>query len=390
MAGQGNDAEACKGAVMSMNPGFLPYGRQSIDNDDIKSVVEVLQSSCLTSGPCVERFENAICSFVGAKHGVAVSSGTAALHAAMFALGIGPGDEVIVPPMTFAASANCVMYQGGTPVFADVEEGTLLIDPLKVEKLITPATRAIIGVDYAGYTCDWDSLKTIADKYGLALVADSCHALGAEYKGRKAGTLADMTIFSFHPVKHITTGEGGMVVTDDECLANRARIFRNHGISSTATEREKAQKWSYDMTGLGYNYRITDLQCALGISQLSKLPAWLNKREQLACLYDSVFEGTHIKPLKRQIYGTHAWHLYVVRVPRRDLVFQRMRSAGIGVNVHYKPVYLHSYYQEHGYEQGLCPVAEDAFNKILTLPLWPGMTKDDVKMVCDELFLSLR
>ena len=226
-----------------MSDKFIPYGRQTIDDEDIEAVVSVLKSDWLTTGPAVDRFEADVCAFTGAKDGVAVCNGTAALHAAMFALGIGPGDEVIVPPITFAATANCVLYQGGRPVFVDVEEDTLLIDPNKIEEAITPRTKAIIGVDYAGQPCDWDALRAIADTHNLALVADACHSLGAEYKGRKVGTLADISCFSFHPVKNMTTGEGGMCVTNNEEYAQRMRIFRNHGITTTASQREKSGAW---------------------------------------------------------------------------------------------------------------------------------------------------
>ena len=238
-----------------MSAVFLPYGRQIIDDEDIAAVTDALRSDWLTTGPAVERFERSVCAFTGVGYGVAVNNGTAALHTAMFALGIGPGDEVIVPPMTFAATANCVLYQGGTPVFADVDTDTLLIDPAAVDAAVTPRTRAIIGVDYAGQPCDWDALRSIADRRKLALVADACHALGGEYKGRKAGVLADVTVFSFHPVKHITTGEGGMVTTDDASLAEKMRRFRNHGITTTAAQREKAGGWFYEMADLGRNYR---------------------------------------------------------------------------------------------------------------------------------------
>jgi len=365
---------------------FLPYGRQNIDDDDIAAVVGALRSDWLTTGPAVERFEADICAFAGARHGVAVSSGTAALHAAMHALKIGRGDEVIVPSMTFAATANCVLYQGGAPVFADVEPETLLIDPQAAEAAITPRTRAIIGVDYAGQPCDWDALRAIAGKHGLALVADACHALGAEYKGRKVGTLADISVFSFHPVKHITTGEGGMCVTDDENLANEMRVFRNHGITSTAGQREKAGSWFYEMADLGYNYRLTDLQCALGSSQLKKLPAWLAKRNDLAQAYDAAFTGTDIRPLTKKPDRFHAYHLYVVRVTGRDEAFKRLRQSGIGVNVHYVPVHLHPYYRERsGLKVATFPVAEAAYGEILTLPLWPGMDATDVEGIVRNL-----
>ncbi|MCK4818400.1 aminotransferase class I/II-fold pyridoxal phosphate-dependent enzyme, partial [bacterium] len=237
---------------------MIPYGRQSIDEDDVKAVVEVLRSDWLTTGPKVPEFEKAFAEFVGAKHAVAVSSGTAALHAAMYAVGIGAGDEVIVPPMTFAATANCIVFQRGVPVFSDVDAETLLIDPGQVKEKITPRTKAIIAVDYAGHPCEYDKLRQIAKRHGTALVADGCHALGAEYKGKKVGTLADLTVFSFHPVKHITTGEGGMVTTDDPALAERIRIFRNHGITSDYHQREEQGSYFYEMVDLGYNYRLTD------------------------------------------------------------------------------------------------------------------------------------
>lgn len=361
---------------------FLPYGHQIITDDDIAVVVEALRSDWLTTGPAAERFEADVCAFTSVKHGVAVSNGTAALHAAMYALGIGSGDEVIVPPLTFAATANCVLYRGGTPVFADVEPDTMLIDPKMVEAAVTPSTKAVIGVDYAGQPCDWDALRAIADKYSLSLVADACHALGAEHKGRKTGSLADISVFSFHPVKHITTGEGGMCLTDDEKLAGRMRTFRNHGITTTSCQREKAEVWFYEMTDLGYNYRITDIQCALGSSQLKKLPGWIAKRNELARAYDAALAGTTVRPLKKRNDCLHAYHLYVVRVPDRNTVFKRLRDAGIGANVHYIPVHMHPYYREKlGMKEGLCPVAEAAYKEILTLPIWPGVMKDDIKYI---------
>jgi len=369
-----------------MAKAFLPYSRQSIDDDDIAAVVEALRSDWLTTGPVVERFETDVCTFTGVKYGVAVCNGTAALHAAMYALDIGPGDEVVVPPTTFAATANCVLYQGGTPVFADVEPGTLLIDPKAVEAAITSNTKVIIGVDYAGQPCDWDTLRAIADKNGLALVADACHALGMEYKGRKAGTLADISVFSFHPVKHITTGEGGMCMTDHPALAQKMRVFRNHGITTTPSQREKAGDWFYVMTDLGYNYRITDIQCALGSSQLKKLPAWLRKRNALAEVYDAAFAGTDIRPLTKKPDCFHAYHLYVARVPERDAVFKRLRENGIGANVHYVPVHLHPYYREKlGMKVGMLPVAEAAYQEIITLPLWPAMEKAHIDRVTSLL-----
>jgi perosamine synthetase len=370
---------------------MIPYGRQTIADDDIQAVIDVLKSDYLTTGPRVGEFEQAVAKYVGADHGVAVSNGTAALHCAMHALGIGPGDEVIVPPITFAATANCVCFMGGTPVFADVEPGSLLIDPEQVERCITPKTRAIIGVDYAGHPCDWDSLRTIADRHKLALVADGCHAIGAEYKGRKVGSLADMTVFSFHPVKHVATGEGGMIVANDAEFAAKMRLFRSHGITSDARQREQSGAWFYEMVDLGYNYRITDIQCALGITQLAKLDAGLARRRHIASIYDRFFaENVLAAPLDKAGACLHAYHLYVVQVREgvgctRNQLFSRLRDLGIGVNVHYVPVHLHPFYRDRfGYGAGLCPVAEHAADRILSLPMFPGLSDTDVETVLSK------
>ncbi len=368
-----------------MSQDFIPYGRQLIDEDDIQAVLEVLRSDFLTTGPAVARFEADVCAFTGARYGVAVSNGTAALHAAMHAIGITKGDEVIVPPITFAATSNSVLYCGGKPVFADVCADTLLISPDAVEAAITPKTKAIIGVDYAGHPCDWDALGAIAHKHNLALVADACHAIGAEYKGRKVGTLADITIFSFHPVKNMTTGEGGMAVTDNADYAEKMRHFRGHGITTTASEREKMGGWYYEMQELGFNYRITDFQCALGSSQFKKLSLWVNQRNVLAQEYDKVFQRTAIRPLLKKDNVLHAYHLYVVRVQDRDKKFKELRGQGVGVNVHYMPVYLHPYYQGLGYKKGLCPVAESVFTNMLTLPLWVGLQSDELLRIVSGL-----
>lgn len=377
---------------------MIPYGRQTIDDEDIKAIIEVLGSDWLTTGPKVAEFEEALARYVGAKFAVAVSSGTAALHCAMYAIGIGPGHEVIVPTMTFAASANCVIYQGGIPVFVDVAADTLLIDPKDVERKITPQTKAIIAVDYAGQPCDYDALREIADRHHLSLVADACHSLGATYRGRSVGSLADLSVFSFHPVKHITTGEGGMITTDQEEYAKRLRIFRNHGITSDHWQREAQGSWFYEMVDLGYNYRITDFQCALGISQLQKLPRWLERRQEITRQYTEAFaEIKGINPLAVKSDVRHAYHLYVVRVnqdetgiERREL-FQALRSRGIGVNVHYIPVHLHPFYQNRfGTGRDLCPVAESASQQILSLPMYPAMTDADIKIVINTLRTLMR
>jgi perosamine synthetase len=364
---------------------FIPYGRQCIGEDDIKAVVEVLRSDWITTGPAVDEFENAMTEFIGAKYGVAVSSGTAALHTAMYAIGIAPDDEVIVPSMTFAATASAVVFQGGRPVFCDVDAGKLLIDPNLVEAKITPKTKAIVAVDYTGQTCQYDVLREIADKNNLALVADACHSIGGEYKGQKVGTLADLTAFSFHPVKHITTGEGGMVVTNNLKYYQRMRMFRNHGITLDQRQRSEKGQWFYEVEYPGYNYRITDIQCALGTSQLKKLPAWIKRRQEIALRYDESFKDlSEIKPLDVMPCGSHAYHLYVVRIldADRNEVFSFLRDASIGVNVHYIPVHLHPFYRRRfGTKEGLCPVAEAAYIQILSLPIFPMMTDGDVDTV---------
>jgi perosamine synthetase len=369
---------------------FLPYGRHDIDEEDIKAVRNVLLSDWLTTGPKVEEFEQELAKISHTKFAGVVNSGTAALHAAMAAVDIKPGDEVIVPPMTFAATANAVVYQGGVPVFADVDPDTLLMDPEKLEEKITSKTRAVISVDYAGQMCDYDALRKITKKHGLYLVADACHSIGGGYKGSPSGSCADLTVFSFHPVKHITTGEGGAVVTNDKKFIEKVKSFRNHGINADLHERQKAETWYYEIEMPGFNYRLTDFQCALGISQLKKLESRIHKRNMIANQYDRFFEGMDgIAPLKKQEFIAHAYHLYVVkldinRLKRNRLeIFSFLRNEGIGVNVHYIPVHYHPFYQRtFNTYKGLCPIAEDAYERILTLPLFPAMTEDDVKRVC--------
>jgi perosamine synthetase len=368
---------------------MIPYGRQSIDEDDIEAVIEVLRSDWLTTGPKVAEFEELFAQYVNAKYAVAVSSGTAALHAAMYAVGIRPGDEVIVPPITFAATANCVVFQGGTPVFADVEPDTLLLDPVQIESKITKHTKAIIAMDYAGHPCDYDVLGAIAQRNRLTLIADACHALGGSYKGRPVGSLACLSVFSFHPVKHITTGEGGMITTNDPELARRMRGFRNHGITSDQRQREQQRSWFYEMVDLGYNYRLSDLQSALGISQLRKLNVWVTRRQQIARRYDASFAKLPpVNPLAVRDNVSHAYHLYVIRLDTTKLrttrseVFFALRAVGIGVNVHYIPVHLHPFYRERfGTAPGSCPVAEAAYERLITLPIFPRMCEDDVEDV---------
>lgn len=378
---------------------FLPYGRQSIDPDDLRAVTEVLTSDWLTTGPKVDEFEAACAEAAGTRHAVALANGTAALHAAMFALGIGPGDEVIVPALTFAATANAVIYQGGTPVFADVDSETLLIDPEDVQRKITPKTRVIIGVDYGGQPCDYGRLEAVvADRDNTArddivIAADACHALGGRDRGRPVGSLATLSTFSFHPVKPITTAEGGMVTTDDEALASRLRLFRNHGITTDHRQRAESGSWFYEMVDLGYNYRLSDLHCALGISQLRKLHPYTERRQALAARYRRLLQDVPAAvPLRDREGVESAYHLFVVRLidaahrRHKDEIFQALRQRGVGVNVHYVPVHLHPYYRRRfGHGPGLCPRVEAAYEEIFSLPIFPAMADEDVDFVVETL-----
>jgi perosamine synthetase len=370
---------------------LLPYGRQSIDESDIHAVVETLRSDWLTTGPKVGAFEEAMAARVGAKHAVSFSSGTAALHAAAFTAGLQPGDEAITSPLTFAATANCVLYQGAMPVFADVLEDTLNLDPEQVAARITARTKAILPVDYAGHPADLDSILQLAERHGLIVIEDACHALGAEYRGRHVGSVAHMTVFSFHPVKHLTTGEGGMVTTDNPVFAETLRRFRNHGISSDARQRQRAGQWHYEMVLLGFNYRLTDIACALGLQQMKKLEANLERRRQIAARYTSEFHSVTgvVAPVVRPDVNP-AWHLYPIRLDLTKLsagrseLFQGLRAENIGVNVHYIPVHLHPYYRDRfGYTGGEFPVAEAAYDRLISLPMFHGMRDNDVEdVVC--------
>ncbi len=375
-----------------MSSSTIPYGRQWIDDDDIAAVVEVLRSDWLTTGPNVAAFEHAFAQTVGANEAVAVNSGTAALHAAMAALGIGPGDEVIVPALTFAASANCVLYCGGTPVFVDIDARTLCIDPQQVNRHITPKTKAMVAVDYAGLLCDYNQLSALAKTHGLKIVADACHALGARHGAGDAHALADLATYSFHPVKHIATGEGGMVTTAHPEWATLMRAFRNHGITTDHRQREATGSWFYEMQMLGFNYRLTDFQCALGMSQLKKLHDWVARRQAIAAQYQQAFADLSAVewqmnpgPVER-----HAYHLFVIllKLERLDVdrktIFKELRDAGLGVNVHYVPVYWHPYYRKRlGLSKGLCPQAENAYERLLSLPMYPKMTDADVGRTID-------
>lgn len=369
---------------------LLPYSRQEIQPEDIQSVVEVLTSDWLTTGPKVAEFEEAFAAYVGASYAVTLSSGTAALHAAAFAAGLEAGDEALITPLTFAATANCVLYQGATPVFSDVCADTLNLDPDLLSPRITRRTKAILPVDYAGHPSDLDSILEVALRHGLTVIEDACHALGARYRDRKVGSLAHMTVFSFHPVKHITTGEGGMVTTNDARLAERLRMFRNHGITSDARQRQKAGTWFYEMVALGYNYRLPDVACALGLSQLRRLDGNLQRRGEIAKRYTEAFRGMGVvlAPSVRSEVEP-AWHLYPVRIAEdiaRAEFFASLRAENIGVNVHYIPVHLHSYYRDRfGYQNGDFPVAEQAYSQLISLPMFHSMTDEDVDDVIEAV-----
>jgi len=367
---------------------LLPYGRQTIGEAEIAAVTEVLRSDWLTTGPKVAEFEDAFAAYIGAKHAVSFSSGTAALHGAAFSAGLEAGDEVITTPLSFAATANCVLYVGAKPVFADISPRSLNLDPDAAARRVTSRTRAIIPVDYAGNPSDLSSFLDLADKHGWVVIEDACHALGAQYRGRRVGAMAHMTVFSFHPVKHLTTGEGGMVTTDDARYAETLRRFRNHGIDSDARSRQAAGQWHYEMVLLGFNYRLTDIASALGLQQLRKLEANLARRRQIAARYSAAFAECNLTLPAVDSEASPAWHLYPIRLRLERLaatraeIFAALRAENIGVNVHYIPIHLHPYYRDRfGYRRGDFPEAEGAYERLISLPMFPGMEDPDVEDV---------
>lgn len=368
----------------------IPYGKQWIDEDDIEAVVNALRSDYLTTGPRVQEFEEKLADFAGADYGVAAANGTAALHIACMAIGLQKGDEVITTPITFAASANCILYCGAVPVFADIDPVTYNISPDSIRKCITKRTKAVIAVHYCGQPCDMDAISQIAREYNLIVIEDAAHALGADYKGRKIGSLSDMTCFSFHPVKHITTGEGGMVTTNNRELYEKLALLRTHGI--TRDEKSFLIKgegpWYYEQSVLGYNYRISDIQCALGLSQLKKLNFFLEKRYEIVRFYQEALKEEKDLILPAEAEGCHSsWHLYViqVRAEKRRTIFEQLRADGIGVNVHYIPVYKHPYYQKHGYSRVYCKEAEQLYSRMITLPVYPALTQSQQEYVIEKV-----
>jgi perosamine synthetase len=371
---------------------LLPYGRQTIDDADVAAVVATLRSDWLTTGPAVAELERCFADLVSARYAVAVSSGTAALHAAAFAAGIGPGDEAITTPLTFVATSNAVLYQGGRPVFADIDAKRLTIAPASIEPLLTSRTKAIMPVHYAGQPCDLDAIHAIARARRLRVIEDAAHALGAEYHGRLVGALSDLTIFSFHPVKHVTSGEGGVVTTNDADLAERLRRFRNHGLAADAAARNASGALYSGMVDLGFNYRITDIQCALATTQLGKLEASLTRREAIARRYRSALgeqRGLTMPTTASDV--RHAWHIFPILLDLerlamdRERIFAALRAENIGVALHYIPAYWHPYYERLGYRRGLSPVAEDVCGRLLTLPMFPAMSDADVDDVVTAL-----
>ncbi|RXT04457.1 UDP-4-amino-4,6-dideoxy-N-acetyl-beta-L-altrosamine transaminase [Ammoniphilus sp. CFH 90114] len=373
---------------------FLPYGSQWVDEEDIEAVTKILRSPFLTQGPEIDKFEQAIADISGARYAVAFSNGTAALHGACFAAGIEPGDEVITSPLTFVASSNCVLYQGGTPIFADVDERTYLLDIAKVRERITPRTKALIPVDFAGQPVDMRAYKNLSKEYNLVYIQDAAHSLGASFSGDPVGAVADMTMFSFHPVKPVTTAEGGVIVTNSEEFYEKLRLFRSHGITRDASklEMEAEGPWYYEMQSLGYNYRMTDLQAVLGSSQLAKLEQFIERRREIAKRYDEAFvELEELGLLRRpyqHLYSKSGWHLYVIQLgldrltADRRTVFEALRAENIGVNVHYIPIYRQPYYQRLGYPLGTCPKTDAVYERMITLPLFPKMSKQDI---CDVI-----
>ena len=401
---------------------YLPYGHQWIDEDDINLMKEVLKSDWITQGSKIKEFEEAVAAYVGSKYAVAVSSGTAALHASCFAAGIAQGDEVITTPISFVASSNCILYVGGRPVFADIKVDTYNIDPVEIERKITDKTRAVIPVDFAGRPADLDEILKIAQKYNLITIEDASHALGAEYKVAQKKWIrvgncihSDMTVFSFHPIKSITTGEGGIIVTNNKEYYEKLLLFRAHGITkdpnkfvnrdlaftqNSEIRTQNSNLWYYEMQELGYNYRITDFQCALGISQLKKVDIFLERRREIANQYNDAFKEINeltIPITDSSPEGTarycqppiikSAWHIYTIRLKldrvgtTRKEIFEALRAENIGVHVHYIPVYYQPYYQELGYRRGICPKAEKYYEEAITLPIFPAMKDEDINDV---------
>jgi len=368
---------------------MIPYSKQCIGEDDITAVLDVLRSNWLTQGPKVKEFEDSIATYCGATYAVAFSSGTAALHAAYYVSGVKTGDEVITSPLTFAATANMIIALGAKPVFADIDIVSGNLDAREVEKKITKKTKAIVAVDYAGFPVDISAFKKLAKKYNLVFIEDAAHSLGASYEKKKVGALADMTMFSFHPVKSITTGEGGMITTDNELFFEKLLLFRSHGITKDKGKllRKDKATWYHEMQDFGFNYRITDIQAALGVSQVRKLPLFIKKRQIIAHRYQKELKNLKNFIVPKNISGrTSSWHLFALRLIKekkhlRDVVFAELQKAGVGVQVHYIPVYRHPYYESLGYKKGLCPNAEVFSESEISIPIFPTLAPEEQGMI---------
>lgn len=370
------------------------YGHQYIDEADIQAVVEVMKSDYLTCGPKIGELEKKLCDVTGAKYAVVCANGTAALHIAALCAGVGEGDEVITTPITFAASANCALYCGARPVFADIDPETYNIDPAKVEAAITPRTKAVVAVDYTGQSVELGPIREICKKHGLVLIEDGAHVIGTTYKGRPNGSIADMTTFSFHPVKTVTGGEGGAVLTNDGILYKKLLLYRAHGITreEKLMEHEPDGPWYYEQISLGYNYRITDMQAALIISQLDKLPMFSARRKEIVKRYDEAFRKMPELFVQREIPESDTTrHLYILRIVPEKLkinrrqFFDALAAENVHCNVHYIPTYYFPYYEKLGYRRGLCPHAEKLYEEILSLPLYYAMSDEDVESVIEAV-----
>lgn len=374
---------------------LVGYGHQDVNEDDIAAVEAVLRSDYLTCGPAVGRFQEALASVTGARYVTAVANGTAALHVACLAAGIGPGDEVIVSPITFAASANCVLYCGGTPVFADIDAETWNVDPTAIEAAVTERTRAVVAVDFGGVPVDHAAIRRICDEHGLTFIEDAAHAIGTQAAdGRPVGSVADMTCFSFHPVKTITTGEGGAVATDDPELARRVELYSKHGITRDPAQLQEPDEggWHYEQLVLGYNYRMSDIQAALGESQLGRLDEFARRRREIVARYNEAFSNVpHVSFQRDDTPGTTVRHLYCLRFEvgalgtTRRFVYDALRAEGVGANVHYLPVYRLPYYRDMGYDPACCPEANRYYDEAVTLPLHCCLSDEEVGGVIEAV-----
>lgn len=388
--------------MTSLTKRMIPYGTQDIEDDDVQAVVEILRSDRLTQGPRIEAFEEAIAQYCGARYAVVCSSGTAALHLSYLALGIGPGQSIVTTPMSFAATSNAAFYVGASPIFSDIDPETHNLSPQAIRKTLAhlegegALVRAIVPVHYAGRPCEMKKIKEIAAEHHLPIIEDACHAMGSEVAGRMVGAESDITIFSFHPVKAITTGEGGAAVTNDKDLYERLKQYRNHGMTRASFMNESDGDWYYEMQVLGFNYRMTELQAGLGLSQLRKIDRFVKRRREIASRYSSSFNDNPYFDLPTELPEEFSsYHLYPITLKDKyksdkKMIFQKLTDQGLGVQTHYIPIYWHPYYQEKGYKRGLCPRAEDFYQREISLPIYPAMTDEDSSYVIQVVWDSLR